>query len=317
MPFWRDKIETLRKKISKKNTGVPPSFAGGMPVNLLKYADRKDIARKTSEFAEALNRLAYLKAMKWDESDPYKSVLRPRRISGKNKAEQKAVSDLERIFDQKVELRYISKGSRGAVYVLFIGEEALGFKIMHASRYLRDEELVGFVVNKKHRSLAKKIWLGGHVRKWRKCYSWSLSEWVPGKSVKFGLACEKLFYARLTKGIFYGDWDTPGNIAEGKVIDLGSFRKEDLGLARKELDAVRRLVFHMKSGDAAKFESLLARIAKSYPKAFEHLSDIFLQSFSRPPEKLNKFTTMVAKANYAVNPDNPELKGCYHWHGCR
>ena len=262
---------------------------GSIPPALMRRVAGMDISAATAAFNDAITEIAH----------DFHAEL----------AAGTAIEDIKprttEIFGMPVRLQYVASGSAGSVYKIQIGDDVFALKI---NRNASIGEMGVISTQSRARNLVNKMYMGHVFEHDGKKYSWILSEYVgrdPENS--FHRAMEKLYYAYLTKGVTIVDAH-PNNFMDGKLIDTASFttrngKIDDIKkLTRTEVDAVKKLVFYIKTDNVAAFQELMEKLSKTNPAVVNYM--FFAMKFGKSPifgpgktdpfsVKLRKFESIV------------------------
>lgn len=269
---------------------------GSLPPQLFKYIDVADIKSATIQFNEFINQIAtdfHAQLEHWSYRDNIK-------LSAPN------------LFGQPVKLKYVASGSIGSVYKLEIGSEVFALKINRNSSY--DGELDVIPMQKHAKGLLNHAYIGSVFKYNNRKYSWVLSDFVERDTARsFEDAMQKLYFAYLTKGITIHDAH-PGNIKDGKFIDIPSFDMRDgkvddiKKLNLHQVDIVKKLVNFIKTDNMDAFQKLVNRVKVSDPVIIQYM--FFAMKFGRSPgleTKSPEFYSKIKRYEVVINAAKKDL----------
>lgn len=262
---------------------VLKNYRGAIPPQLLRELGNVDISDATREFVDYMNAVAGDFIAQAGYAD--EQFVEPEDV------------DLytPQLFGMPVKVKYIGSGTIGAVYKMEIAGHVFSFKIIRAT--YGDDETRAIDMYPRARNLIKRPYIGGGMLG----YSWILSDWVPDEHVSdFNRGMEKIFLAGITKGVYYNDAYTDGNIIDGKIVDYGGLYRRTSKLTRVELDNVKRLVNLMKRGDMVGFDALCRVVAASHPRVINHMFVQMSFLMRECPERFQPFKDLVAKYNNEI-----------------
>lgn len=209
------------------------------------------------------------------------------------------------IFGMPVQMEYIASGSVGSVYKIQIGDAVFALKI---NRNAAAGEMAVMAKQSRARNLINKMYMAAVFQHDGRKYSWVLSDYIGrDRENSFARAMEKLFYAYLTKGVNITDVHA-NNFIDGKLIDQASFttragKIDDIKkLTRREVDAVKKLVYYIKTDNVPDFQKMLEKLAGTNPAVVNYM--FFAIKFGKSPifgsgktdafsVKLRKFESIV------------------------
>lgn len=235
----------------KKYTRKDFSPRGNLPPQLFKYIDMNNISDATAQFSEYMTHLA-------------KQFHSQVNLFGLRSDFANLELDTPNLFGQTVSMEYIDSGSTGSVYKITIGTETFAFKINYATRMATDE-LESMHIYRRFRNLVNRTHISAPFKYNGEEFTWLLSDYVSSDySHSFDVACEKLYFAYITKGIAFSDGHY-NNFKNGKIIDTDSFRYRVGGvddfdsLSRTEKDTIKKLARYIKTNDKKSFSDLLIK----------------------------------------------------------
>jgi hypothetical protein len=239
----------------KKYTRKDFSPRGSLPPQLFKYIDMSHISDATAQFSEYVTKLAQQFHSRINVWGGYSDL-------------ELIELDTPDLFGQPVKLEYIDSGVTGTVYKFKIGSETFVLKINRSTRMATDE-LENMHMYNRARNLVNKTYIAAPFKYEGDEFTWLLSDYV-GVDYKnsFKDACEKLYYAYITKGIAFSDGHYH-NVKNGKIIDSDSFRfriggmDDFYSLNRKEVDSIKKLMYYIKTNKVLEFENLLKESNKT------------------------------------------------------
>lgn len=240
------------KKYTKKSTGT----RGDLPKSLFKYIDKAHISHATAQFSEYMTMLAKQFHSQLSYFGPYYDLTN-------------IELDTPKLFGQDVSIEYVASGTTGTVYKIIIGDEPFALKINRSTRMATDE-IENMHIYRRMRNLVNRVYIAAPFKNEdNEEYTWLLSAYVGNDSAQsFRRACEKLYFAYITKGIAFSDGHY-NNFKDGKIIDSDSFRMRTYGfddfkkLSRTEIDTVKKLMRFVKIDDKKSFQELLAKANKN------------------------------------------------------
>lgn len=271
---------------------------GSLPPALMQHVSGMDISNATVIFNDAITEIA--------------------RDFHAQLAAGTAIADIKprtaEIFGMPVQMQYVASGSIGSVYKIRIGNDVFALKI---NRDASIGEMRAMAMQSRARNLVNKMYIGQIFEHNGQQYSWILSDYVArDRKNSFSRAMEKLYYAYLTKGIDIIDAHL-NNFMDGKLIDQASFttragKIDDIKkLTRTEVDAVKKLVFYIKTDNVPDFQKLMEKLSKTNPAVINYM--FFAMKFGKSPifgpgntdafsVKLRKFESIVDTARRSAIP---------------
>lgn len=268
---------------------------GSLPPQLFKYFDMADIKAATDEFNACITSIAN----EFHSKLEYFSYDSNIKLSA------------SKLFGQPVKLQYVASGSVGSVYKLKIGNETFALKINRSSAF---GEMDVMPLQKRAKNLLNRAYIGSVFEHNGRKYSWVISDYVANDSARsFEDAMIKLYFAYLTKGIIVRDTH-PGNIKDGKIIDIPSFDIRDGAiddikqLNLRQIDIVKKLVNFIKTDNIDAFQKLVNRVKVSDPIIIQYM--FFAMKFGRAPAlSLNakEFFAKIKRYESVINAAKKDL----------
>lgn len=240
----------------KKYTYNDKYTRGSLPQRLFKYIDMDNIRDATVQFSEFITNIAKQFHSKLNVFGEY-SILESIELNAPY------------LFGQPVDIKYVGSGITGTVYKITVGSESFALKINRASRIATDE-IENMHLYGRSRNLVNRIHIAAPFKnEYGEEFTWLLSDYIEQDSAQsFFRACEKLYFAYITKGIAFSDAHY-NNFKNGKIIDSDSFRMriDDADnfykLSRTDIDTVKKLMRFVKIDDKKSFEDLLKKSNKN------------------------------------------------------
>ena len=268
---------------------------GSLPPQLFKNFDMADIKAATDEFNAFITSIAN----EFHSKLEYFSYDSNIKLSA------------SKLFGQPVKLQYVASGSVGSVYKLKIGNETFALKINRSSAF---GEMDVMPLQKRAKNLLNRAYIGSVFEHNGRKYSWVISDYVANDSARsFEDAMIKLYFAYLTKGIIVRDTH-PGNIKDGKIIDIPSFDIRDGAiddikqLNLRQIDIVKKLVNFIKTDNIDAFQKLVNRVKVSDPIIIQYM--FFAMKFGRAPAlSLNakEFFAKIKRYESVINAAKKDL----------
>lgn len=258
---------------------------GSIPPQLFKYIDTRNMAAETERFTEYMNAVA---------AD----------LLGKNEKLEDAagpVSDdmlnpvTPQLFGQDVTAEYIGNGMSGAVCRMQIGNVTFAFKVNFECGVIGDLRAISEY--KRARNLINRPYIGATFEWCGKKYSWILSDYVADDyKNSFEDAKEKLFYAYMTKGLWYSDM-LADNIKNGRIIDLDTVKHKAPDLPRIEIDMVKKFMALMRRDDVAAVRLLAEKAMLKHPTVISYMAKKMRECNHRlmMPLRMQKFRSIIAE----------------------
>lgn len=276
---------------------------GSIPPALMPHIGDMDAAAATTEFNNAITEIAR------DFHTALAADKRPEDIKLTSRE----------IFGMPVTLDYVASGSIGSVYKIQIGDHTFALKI---NRNSSTGELGVMPRQSRARNLVNKMYMGAVFEHDSRKYSWVLSDYIArDRENSFARAMEKLFYAYLTKGVTITDAHS-NNFIDGKLIDQASFTNrtgkiDDIQkLTRTEVDAVKKLVYYIKTDNEPAFQKMITKLSQTNPAVINYM--FFAMKFGKSPifgpgktdpfsVKLRKFESIVDTVRRAGMAQNATM----------
>lgn len=272
---------------------------GEMPPVLRQMIGDTDVAVATAEFNE------YMSALATDFHSQLATDIAPADIQ---------LKPSQKLFGQKVSLKYIASGSVGSVYKMTIGNHTFAFKI---NRRASTGELAVMPMQKRVRGLVNQMYIGSVFEYGNRKYSWVISDFIENNHTNsFESAMEKLYFAYITKGITITDAH-PNNFKDGRLIDTPSLGMrhgeiDDIKkLTRAQVDIVKKLAHCIKTDDMLRFQSLVSRAVIENPSVITYM--FFAMKYAKGPTfavgktddfslKLRRYESVINIAKQQVTP---------------
>lgn len=270
---------------------------GSLPPALRQHAGGQDIVAATAEFQTVITEIAR------DFHVALAVGAAPENIKLQSRE----------IFGMPVTLDYVASGSVGSVYKIQIGDDVFALKI---NRNSSTGELDVMPTQSRARNLINKMYMGHVFEHAARKYSWVLSDYIArNREGSFARAMEKLFYAYLTKGINITDAH-PNNFIDGKLIDQASLTRrtgkiDDIKrLTQTEVDAVKKLVYYIKTDNEPGFQKMITRLSQTNPAVIDYM--FFATKFGKSPifgpgktdlfsVKIRKFEAIIDSVRRGIN----------------
>lgn len=253
----------------KKYTYYDKGTRGSLPPALFECIDKEHIADATAQFSEYMTELAKQFHSQVNFFGTYSDLA-------------DIELDTPKLFGQDVVLKYIDSGTTGTVYKITIGSKSFAFKINRSTRIATDE-IENMHIYSRARNLVNRVYIASpFINEDGEEFTWLLSDYIDQDIANsFETACQKLYFAYITKGIAFSDGHY-NNFKNGKIIDTDSFRMRIGGqndfekLNKKDIDTIKKLVRFIKTNDKKSFQDLLK---KTNPRVIDYL--FFSMSYAR------------------------------------
>jgi len=263
---------------------------GSLPPQLFKYIDMNQIVVRTQEFTDYMNNLAV---------EFHKRLIASGRANELYLQDSIQIDTPTKLFGQDVRMEYIDGGTVGTVYKMHIGEEVFAFKINRQPDI--KHELLSIDIHKKARNLVNRSYIGSTFRFGNNNFSWVLMDYVDGDYANGFLdAKEKLFLAAMSKGLKYSDFYSPGNVKNGKIVDLAGVYVNAINLSRVEIDMVKKFLYFMRTNDITGFTRLAEFVSKYNPDVIKYMFVKMALYQMEIPMRFQPFKKLVGEYNAKI-----------------
>lgn len=263
---------------------------GSLPPQLFKYIDMNQIVARTREFTDYMNNLA---------------IEFHRRLAASGHADELYLQNSiqmdapDKLFGQPVRMEYVGGGTVGTVYKMQIGDAVFAFKINRCPDV--KHELLAIDIHKKARNLVNRSYIGSTFRFGKSNFSWVLMDYVDGDYENGFLAAkEKLFLATMSKGLKYSDFYSPGNVKNGKIVDLAGVYVNAINLTRVEIDMVKKFLYFMRTNDVAVFTRLAEFASGHNPHVINYMFVKMMLYQMEMPMRFQPFKKLIVQYNAKI-----------------